>query len=383
MVLSGNRFARMLTVKGPGRNLVLLAVAAFVLLLAAIYAVAMREAAIRPVFTSRLVFEGLGERLNEVTKIVSTTGRGAQGSETITLTRNEDGVWTVEEAAHYPADFARVKKTIVGMSELEAYEVRTARPEWHRHLGLVAPEEQGNATRVELFDAAGARMAALLVGKAQAAQGAEAAEHGASGKPGFIYVRRDGENQAWLARGGWPMGESAQDWFNPELVEIDRERIQRAVLWAGTDDEVVMSRARAEARDFQLDNPPKGRVSRGAPIINVSATAIIHLAFEEVMPAARLDFPKTSPQVIYETFDGLRVRIRMAGAGGGLWAAIHAETDPTLAPEGTDLAGVEAEAAAINKRTQGWVYKLPQAVGGQMSQTMELLTREATGAAVN
>lgn len=378
MALSANNLVQMLTVKGAMRNLALLAMATLVSLLAAIYGVTTREAASQPVFTPRLMFEGLGDRLNDVSKIVYTIGRGSQGVGTVVLARQEDGTWTVDERSHYPADFKRVKQTIVGMSELEAYELRTARPEWHHHLGLIAPEDQGNATRIELFDAAGEPMAALLAGKAQDSQGGQAA-----GDLSFIYARRDGENQAWLARGRLLMDAAAQDWLNPDLADISRERIRRAVLWAETDGAVIMSRVSAEERDFVLDNPPQGRETRGAPIINVSAAAIVHLTFEDVVPEERLDFPATSPQAIYETFDGLRVRVTMTGGGGGLWAMLHAEADPALAPEGADLGAVEAEAAAINARTQGWAYKLPQAVGGQMTQTMELLTREATGAAVN
>ena len=361
--------------KSPIRGLALLAAATAISVIAAAIAVTTRESAVRPAFEPRLLFEELGGRVNTVSKIVYTIGLGLQGTSKITLDRKPDGTWGVAERMGYPANFERVKKTIIGMSELEVVEPRTAQPTWHRNLGLLAPEDLGSAVRIELLDADGERLGALLAGKVQ-----EPA-FGGRGGPGFIYVRKDGEDQSWLARGKLSLAKSVSDWLDPALMNIDRARIRRAILWAGTENESVLSRPGPDVADFSLESLPQGRETRGAPIVNASATAIVDLAFEDVVPASELDFPDTSPQVVFETFDGLRVRATLTGGAGGLWAAFEAETDAGLAPDDADLTAVAVEAEEINTRVEGWAYKLGQRVGAQMTQTPDLLTREATGEA--
>ena len=111
--------------------------------------------------------------------------------------------------------------------------------------------------------------------------------------------------------------------------------------------------------------------------MNKTATAILDSGFDDVAPAATLDFPEDTPKVIFETFDGLRLHMRMAGEGGALWAKFDAEADPALGPEGGDIAPAEERAREFNERLAGWTYKLPQELGNQLTQTMDLLTREA------
>lgn len=353
----------------PLRNLVLLAAAAAIAVAASIAAIAVQERGVRAQFTPVQMYPGLETRLDRVSKIGYTLARGMRPSEKITLVRGADGKWTVAERNNYPAQQALVQKALIGVSELVLYQPRTARAEWHRNLGLLAPENLGSASRVEFFDKDGGKIVSFLAGKVPE-QTADARGEG------MIYVRRDGEDQTWLARGRLPLIQSAQDWLDQAFLDISRDEIRRAALWAGTDHPVFMSRASAGENDFAIENIPKGRTTRGAPIVNGAATAIVDLNFDDAVPVASLAFPDTSPKAVFEMFDGLKLTLTMTGGGGALWAKVEAVADPSLVAPGADMKAADEKAAAIAARTAQWAYKLPQTAGSQLTQSMDLLTHE-------
>ncbi|HMM15213.1 MAG TPA: DUF4340 domain-containing protein [Parvibaculum sp.] len=354
----------------PLRNLLLLALATLVAVVAASFAVVTQERGVRVRFEPRAMFPGLETQLDRVSKVTYTLGRGIRGVDKITLERAPGGKWTVANRKNYPAQQDLVQKLLIGVSEINLYEPRTARAEWHRNLGLLAPEDLGTATRVEFFDAKGERMAALLAGKVPDQTG------DARGQ-GMIYVRRDGEDQTYLARGRLPLFQSAQEWLDTKFLDVARSEIARVTLWADTDNPIVISRASADDNDFVLENIPKGRVTRGAPIVNGAATTIVDLTFDDAVPAGSLDFTAISPKAVFETFDGLRLTIELTGGGGALWAKVTAAADPAIARPGADLKAADAKAAEINARVKDWLYKLPQQAGNQLTQSMDQLTHEA------
>lgn len=354
----------------PLRNLSLLAVATLVAVIAAGVAVVTDRSSVRASFVPHPLFEGLDEKLDRVDRIVYTASRGLSGETKIVMLRGEDGVWGAEARSGYPVDPDLIKKTLLGVGEMEAYEPRTANPEWHRNLGLLAPEDIGSAVRVEFFSGKDDRVAALLVGKVP--------ERAVDVKgEGLVYVRRDGEDQTWLARGRLPLLKSVAEWLDPAFVDIPRKDLARVTLWAGTERPVIISRANADEADFAIMNVPEGRATRGAPVVNRVATALLDASFDDVAPADTLDFPETAPEVVFETFDGVRLTMRMGGQGGALWSKFVAEADPALMAESADTSGAEARAAALNARLGPWVYKLPQDVSSQLTQTMDIVTREA------
>ena len=191
----------------PLRNLLLLVLATFVALVAALIAVMSDQSSVRTSFAPHPLFDGLSTKLDRVDRIVYTASRGMGGEVKIVLTRSEGKGWGAEARGGYPADEELIKRTLLGVGNMEAYEPRTSNPDWHRNLGLLKPEDIGSALRVEFFEGE-ERLAGLLVGKVP--------ERAADVKgEGLIYVRRDGEDQSWLARGRLPLHRNAVDWLDP------------------------------------------------------------------------------------------------------------------------------------------------------------------------
>ncbi|MDO8290921.1 MAG: DUF4340 domain-containing protein [Parvibaculum sp.] len=345
----------------PLRNLVLLGVLTGLTVAASIAAVSVQERSVQAKFVPEPMYPGLETGLDKVSKIVYMLPRGMRDPEKITLTRNANNQWVVTERKDYPADQDLVRKALIGVSELQLYQPRTARKEWLRELGLLEPENLGKAVRVEFFDKDGVKVVSLLAGKVPE-QTTDARGQG------MIYVRRDGEDQSWLARGRLPLAQTAQDWLDQKFLDVKRDDIRKLTLWEGTDHPVVMSRLSADANDFSIENVPAGRVTRGAPIVNGSATAIVDMNFEDVVPIASFDFPESSPKAVFELFDGTKLTLIITGGGGALWTKIVAEGAPDT--ESGKRAGV------LNARLAPWAYKLTKDAGGQLTQSMDLLTHE-------
>jgi hypothetical protein len=347
----------------PLRQLVVMGLLTVVVVAASIIAVIHQESGVRQQFVPTQMYPGLETHLDEVSKIVYMLPRGMRDPEEITIERVGKDKWGVAQRNNYPAQNALVQKALIGVAELELYQPRTARKEWFQRLGLLEPEKIGKAVRIQFFDKSGNKVVSMLAGKVPE-QTIDARGEG------MIYVRRDGEDQSWLARGRLPLFQTAPDWLDTKFLDVSRDDIRRVTLWAQTDHPVIMSRLSKDDNDFAIENVPSGSVTRGAPIVNGAATSIVDLNFEDAVPLSSIAIPDTSPQAIFETFDGLKVSLTINGAGGGLWAKVAASVEAG----GTDVTAAQKKADEINARVEGWAFKLPQTVGSQMTQTMDLMT---------
>ena len=349
----------------PLRQLIVMTLLTIVAVVASIVAVFNQESSVRQQFVPTQMYPGLETRLDQVSKVVYTLPRGMRDPEKITIERTGKNQWGLVERHNYPVQPSLVQKALIGVSELQLYQPRTARKEWLRRLGLIEPENIGKAVRIEFFDASGKKMVSLLAGKVPEKTIDARGE-------GMIYVRRDGEDQSWLARGRLPLIQTPQDWLDPTFLNVSRDEIKRVTLWAGTEHPVILSRPSKDENDFAIENLPAGRMTRGAPIVNGAATSIVDLQFEDAVPLEAFSFPDTSPTAVFETFDGLKLTLTINGGGGALWTKVVASVDPG----GMDEAAAQKKADEINARVGAWAYKLPQTAGGQLTQSMDLLTHD-------
>ena len=175
------------------RTLIGLAAVTVVVVAGAIAAAVSRHAATERVTSESTALPELMTRINDVAEI-SFRGAGDDFS-----VRFDGERWVVPELASFPADFDKVKKALIGLAELRTVEAKTADPERYAALGLAPPDaEEGAGTDVRLLDGSGGGVAALTVGNA--------ARAGAN----RLYIRRDGEERTWLARGGTRAGRDAE-----------------------------------------------------------------------------------------------------------------------------------------------------------------------------
>lgn len=352
------------------RSLIVLAVVAVVVAVVAVFAVQDRESGTRHRVVGERLFPGLIERVNSVTSMEVT-----QGEDRYTIVRDGD-VWGLAEKGGYPAQFDMVKKTILGIAEVALIEAKTSKRDRLGELYLAEPDaEEGPGTRIALRGEDGAELAAMILGKA------------ARGGGGRRYVRRAGEDQAWLAEVAVDIGAQPMDWVDKTMTKLRPDRLRRVSITHDDDgDDVVLEKTDKENSNFTVPVLPEGAKVKAAMEINGIVSALSFLNIEDVAPVADIAFEgETLVTTRYETFDGLVITLTSVTVGDIVWARFEAAYDAALAepveeaPEedeaeaedGVELPpgmeeitaltaeDVQAEAAALTTKTAGWAFALP------------------------
>lgn len=350
-----------------GRFLLGLLVAAIVATALGIFAVISSRDAVAPTITSELMFPGLGESAAKTAQI-----RIEGPNLKLTLNKGADGKWSVAERDGYPANPDGIRSLIVSLTQLTLIEKRTADPARQAALQL-STGDGGTGYSVTLQGADGAIIASVVAGKV--------ATRAAGTTPGTLFVRRGGEDQVWLARGIVAVPASVAASLDKALFPIDRNRIMRASFAPHAGKPFTIARDKIDG-DYALSPLPDGK--RAEPLsLLTPATAIGGFGFNDVAKAATADM-KDAGTVSFETFDGLIIKatVKPAGDDADADVVLEASVDATQAAaapppaEGKAKVDAQKEADAINARVQGWVYKVPGYVAGNLMPPLDSLVKD-------
>jgi Domain of unknown function (DUF4340) len=335
------------------RNLAILGVLAVLLAIWAVVALWQQSAQLAAKYNPTPMFPGLPHQANNV-KHVHIASKS--GSFDVAFKPNKG--WVVSSRNDFPASFAEVNRTVVGLATLQTLEPKTARADWLQYLDLDAPPK-GNGVLITLLDAQGHTLASVITGKTVDIGD----QSGASG----IYVRKADSTQSWLAKSVFQPKTDPTEWYDKNLVDIDRNRIAETDVTPVGSPAYAVKRDKPKDADFKLVNLPAGReLSYPGATDNVGA-AVVGLTFDDAKPANGMDFSKAW-KLVTRTFDGLTVTIQATQQGQDYWALISAEAAP-----GKPKAA--REAAAINAKTSGWAYKLPSYKGQQLMTKLDSLLK--------
>jgi Domain of unknown function (DUF4340) len=326
--------------------------AALVSVLLAGFVLEQRIAEGQPHYTPAEVLPGFSANVKNAALIEVTSHAG-----TFTV-RGENGKgWVLPDKANYPADFDQVRHTLIGLAGLETIAPKTDRADWLHYLALDTPPK-GTGTQITVKDARGTVLASLIMGNME--------ELGDPNGTSGVFVRKPGDNQAWLARTVFqPHGDIAS-WISTHVLDIGATRLEEVVVTPPKGPAFAVHRLKPSDPVYTLAAPPKG-ATPNSQAINAIAYAVNSFSLTDVQPAAKLDFSKAS-HAVARTFDGLLVTFDFVEQGGGIWAKLAASTVPGTAPM------IGNEANAINARTAGWAYKLPPEKGAALLSDLAKLT---------
>ncbi len=328
------------------------------------------------------LFEGLRARVNDVARVRVTTAE-----ETYTLERTDVG-WGLLEKGGYPVDVDKVKALVVGLTELELVEEKTANPALFARLGVQDPGAEGDtpSRRVELLDASGSVLADLVVGRETPARGAG---------DGQVYVRRPGHGPALEARGRVRVEDGSSALLDREIAKLERKRVAR-VTTIHPDGEVLrVERPSADVADFSVVDLPEGAELAWPGVAGGVAGALEYLNLEDVRPADSAFDQAAAVRTRFEAFDGLVLETESVDEEGRVVLRVRASFEPSLrpaepagppeaesegegeaetesppTPELVSVAEVEAEVAAINARVGAWLYVVPGYSGSNLRKRM-------------
>ena len=173
----------------------IIAVIGLIAVIAGIY-VSITDTKSREKHTTKMgkdLFPGLP--VNDVTRITITRNTGDAVELTV-----KDGEWVVVNSDGYPADFSRIKATIITLADLASVYPLSASEADLARLELRAPEKtkaDGGGTRIVLATEKGNTLAELIIGKEKKKQG-DTEPPGRRGPGPGRYVRIPGTGTATI-----------------------------------------------------------------------------------------------------------------------------------------------------------------------------------------
>ena len=338
-----------------GKYLTALAALTAVIAVAAIVATRVQAPSGPDAGIGEAVYPGLAARLNAVEKFTVARKEG-----NFTLVRKGDS-WTAMEKSDYPADFEKIRRTMLEIADLRKLEAKTSSPGNYPALeveDLTAVDAK--STRVVLEDAKGAAVVDLFVGKARFSRG------GAEGDG--VYVRKAGEAQSWLAKGRLTVDRDVVQWLDRNLVDVVEGRVRQVTVAQADGAKLVVRRDKPSDKDFVIAGAPAERKIKAQFDVNNIGGAFAGVELDEVRKAAEVNFVAGGPYAEAVTFDGLTVRADLAEKDGKTWVRFAARAEPPAElPQSDDDAAnklkpadeVRKEAESINAKFGGWVYMLP------------------------
>ncbi|MEM8616834.1 MAG: DUF4340 domain-containing protein [Pseudomonadota bacterium] len=275
----------------------------------------------------RPVLEGFAAARPDVSAI-----RFTMADDRYTLERTAEG-WTMRESGGYPIRRDRLSELATGLELLTYDAARTRDPEKLSQIGVSDPQAGGNGVLIEVFDANSEVQHALIAGR----------------KQGRIYVRAPGAVQAYRAGGDLPPFYNRRAWLDFDILQIDQSAIRSVRLFDQTGAELYLTRpAGGDRRSFVPAPPFEDLRLQSALAASTTALAITRLAPSDAKPVSALTSEPVARH-ISETFDGLEVDLSAYRERDGLWVTLRA----IEAGEGA------RRAAAINTKTEGWAFRLP------------------------
>ena len=342
------------------RNLAILAIAAALCLLFAVFALWQEARETAPHYSPTTMFPGLAHQSGTITHfhILSKSG-------VVDLALKPSKGWVITNHDDFPASYDQAHQAVVGIAALLTLEPKTARANWLHFLGLDAPPK-GDGVEITLSNDKGEELASLITGKTT--------DIGDPSGAVGLYVRKPDSTQSWLARSVFEPKSDIGDWFDKNVMSIDRARIQETDVDPAGGASYAVRREKPDDPDFKLTEMPKGREAAEGAAEGIAA-AVVGFTFDDARPAKELDFsdPAHTTRVVTKTFDGLAVTVQVVQSGKDDWATVSAE--------GTaGKPDAQKEARDINGHTYGWAYKLPPYKGQQFMTTLDNLLKPVGGA---
>jgi hypothetical protein len=278
-----------------------------------------------------------GAALGEAARLEITHGLGLSGTRVMSFTR-QDGVWVFEQRANYPAKQELVTETLLALADIKVLEARTAKSQWHRALGLSAPEDFGKAVRFRVLNAAGDELASVLLGNEERSE-AEASLQLKSIGPDLrnFYIRRETQDQTWLARGRLPRSPEASSWISMDLPRGPADLLKSVSFGRGPS-------------AFQLAQLGAGQWSRPGGLGWFVGFA--DLQPDNVTPEDTIAFDTAQPMTLRYA-NGLIMAYENVGAANYIWSRVQISASKKASAE------IQTLASDLQARYSGWAFRFP------------------------
>lgn len=284
---------------------------------------------------------GLQERIDAISRV---DVRAPDGSELARVERDDDG-WVVANRWNHPADLTTLRGTLIGLTEARKLEVKTDRADGHARLGVAEPGS-GEGSGVEVMLHGPDATTGVLIG------------NHSTGEVGGTYLRRSGDDRAWLVSGELQRHDEIADWLDDGLVDIPAIEVHRVHIEPVDGEPVNVLLPSQDAPRFEFIDIPDGREPVSRTLSKSIARGLAGLQLEDVRPADETTLPPRLATTRFELFDGLVIEIEAFAAARTDLSdrLVRIRADALVgAPQST-----RDRADALNARFDGWLYRLPE-----------------------
>ncbi|MEX0950788.1 MAG: DUF4340 domain-containing protein [Gammaproteobacteria bacterium] len=303
-----------------------------------------------------------------------------------TLLERDGESWRIANSDDYPAQFDQVRELLINLSDLKTLERKTRNPELYHRLDVQDPEQpDSRSVRVMVSDSEGNTLADLIVGKARISR--------VTNIQTGLYVRRPDDEHALLVEGNVPVSAEKTAWFNPDILNITADQIQRVEIVHADDSRVDIERESPTAT-FVITNLPTDREVQSSLALNRFATALQETQARDVRARTSFDTDTRIAQTTISTFDGMIIKVSTFQLDDRYFARFEFDYDAALASkndnnndDGADLLAADSaatikmpvseEARDLHNRLSDWVYQIPEFQFKVLTETMDSLTRPA------
>ncbi|MDH3658456.1 MAG: DUF4340 domain-containing protein [Alphaproteobacteria bacterium] len=317
----------------------------------------MNQPATAPVaYVDEPAFPKLRAGPDAVAKVTIQTKDG-----TITLTRTSPQTWTSPDRFGYPAAGDKINKLVRQLNDMRLIEAKTASVERYARLEVEDVTEEANSRLIRLEDEQGDTLAEALIGK-RLFRLTGSANSG-------TYIRRPGEDQSWLASGGFDLEPEVEAWLDQIVVEVDRSEVAKVEIALAEGKGYSVSREKADD-ELQFDDLAEGEALKADASMTELASALTSVRLSAVKPRAEVAWPEAKHVATIRTFDGLELTVELALIEDEPWAAFSAVAGELQGDaEAADQTRQRVE--AINNKTAGWTYQVNQSLFQRLTKPRE------------
>ncbi|MDM8569513.1 DUF4340 domain-containing protein [Thiotrichales bacterium HSG1] len=312
-----------------------------------IAAISLTQTEITPTKKGKL-FPKLATTIDQVKTVAVKTN-----AETITMVRDENWNWQMQEKQNYPVATDKVNNLLLAMTELTILETKTTNPELYQKIGVEDISTQGSQSVLLTLQADSNALASLIVGNSQAAK--------IDSSRNEIYVRKPDDKQVWLTLGKLSVEKNPTDWLERQIVDIENNIVRQVNISNGED--ISLFKDTPDDEEFQLaDLPANGKVKMPYVLKNI-ATTLSNLEFDDVIAADTLEL-KFEITAVFTTFDGLEVTMQIAKQDEKNYAVFVAKfnSEAVLADskksDTDEKPDVNKNVVDLNAKFSNWVYEL-------------------------
>lgn len=295
------------------------------------------------------VLPALAKKVDDIGLITVETSE-----HTTTIKRDGDGF--TDAASGYPIKREPVRALVASAALLAIEENKTGDATRHGELDLNAPDAKRGAGEKIIFRTKDSNeLAALIAGKA---------DYSVGGISGGQYVRRAGDDQAYLVRGSVKLPFGRAGWFDTKLLELEPETMASATIAKGEIARVSLTKV---GDKLKLVDLPEGKAEDPDKIARVTRL-FSALSFADVRKKKGAP-PADAQSVSMTTGDGLTIKLVSIAPSEdkGLWVQISATADK---PE------AEKALAEVLKKLDGYEFKLASATISPFDWSAADLTKE-------